>query len=131
MESIKGQALALRRRGKILLFVIRDNLKLLRNFFRMVNQLGEALWTDHSIKPFVAENDQRTLVFANAAVEAILLIELLTHGENPFVGEEWIGAKLSVFCVSLCKIHNSKGNNKKSPDSVSRRGKSKEWILQM
>ena len=83
--KVKRGRLSLYALWEVSLFVISNDLKLLCNFFRMVDQLGKTLRANHSIKAFVTENEQRTLVLADAAVEAILFLELLTHTDNPFV----------------------------------------------
>ena len=71
--------------GKFLLFVVSNDLKLFCNFFRMVDQLGKTLRANDSIQAFVPENEQRTFLLADTAVEAILFLELLTHTDNPFI----------------------------------------------
>ena len=85
MEGKKGAGSRSTPCGKFLLFVVSNDLKLFCNFFRMVDQLGKTLRANCSIKAFVPKNEQRTLLLADTAVEALIFLEPLTHTDNPFI----------------------------------------------
>jgi hypothetical protein len=55
--KVKRGRLSLYALREVSLFVISNDLKLLCNFFRMVDQLGKTLRANHGVKAFVTENE--------------------------------------------------------------------------